>query len=145
MSYKRNLLNEVFLEKSFFEALFASKNPNHTRAQGIMEKIIEDRYQVYTSYLVIIETFYSLKKQLNEKKALNFMKAILESQICILFPTKADLNLAYRYMGMNQNKNIDYLEAIVSVMMYKNKIQEVATFNKWNNLLGSLVSRLINY
>ena len=143
MNRKNDQPNEIFLEKSFFEALLISKNLNHNRASQIMEKIISDKYQVYTSYLVIIETFYALKKQLNEKKALNFMKAILESQICILFPTKADLNLAYRYMDMNQEKNVDYLEAIVSVMMYKKNILKVATFNKWNNLLGSEVSELI--
>lgn len=143
MKRKNDRPNEIFLEKSFFEALFLSKNLNHNRAKQIMEKIIKDKYQVYTSYLVIIETFYSLKKQLKEKKALNFMKAILESQTCILFPTKADLKLAYRYMDMNQDKNIDYLEAIVSVMMYKNKIEKVITFNEWNNLLGSSLSGLI--
>lgn len=133
---------EVFLGKSFFEALFVRKNSNHAQAQNIIEKIIQKKYQVYTSNLVIIETFYVLKKQLNQTRALSFMNAILESQMCILFPTKADLKLAYRYMNMNQSKKVDYLEAIVSVIMYKNNIQRIITFNKWNNLLGSSISEL---
>jgi len=134
---------KVFWHTSFFKALLDNADPHHSRAALILEELVKDKVNIFTSYLSILETFQYLQITKDPNVALIFMQAILSSNIGILFPTKRDLNLAYRYLKMNQDKNIDCLEVISSIYMQRMEIEYIMTFEIWHDLLGSAVSPLI--
>lgn len=127
---------KIFLDTSVFEAFIDRANTNHLRAVDLMNKLAKDSCFVFTSQSVVEETYTILERRVSSVVACEFLQALIESHIDILFPTKSELLSFYKLMLESKDKSITLRMGINGVLMKKSGINYVATFGFWNNLLG---------
>lgn len=119
-------------------------NPNHLKTVAIFENLEKNKYKLYTSILVVITTFGRIERDLGSVIAVEFMQAMLESHIAVLYPSKAEMLHAYRYFRTNSTAHISMIEVMNTKLMDKAGITQIATYDLWRNTMGTTVSPLIN-
>lgn len=132
---------KVFIETSFFMAFIDRGDLNHTKCVPIFEFLGRHGYQLYTTNLVVMQTFARLDKELGSTISLEFLQAILESSIEVLYPSKSEFISAFRLLKNSPNTPVSVTELINSILMEKNGVAAVLTFDSWNNLLGTQKSQ----
>lgn len=135
---------KLFIDSSFFLSFIDRANPNHAKTVAAFEILEKNRFKLYTSILVVITTFGRLERDLGGIIAVEFLQAMLESNIAILYPTKQELIHAFRFFKNNSRSQISMLETINSKLMDKNGINSIATYDLWRNTMGTTVSPLTN-
>lgn len=128
--------SKIFLDTSILEAFIDRANTNHLKAVGLMNKLAKDNCFVFTSQSVVEETYTILEKRVSSVVAYEFLQALIESHIEVLFPTKAELLSFYKLMLESKDKGITFKMGINGVLMKKFGINYIATFGFWNNLSG---------
>lgn len=127
--------SKVFLDTSILEAFIDRANTNHLKAVGLMNKLAKDRCFVFTSQSVVEET-YTILANSSLVVAYEFLQALIESHIEVLFPTKSELLSFYKLMLESKDKSITFKMGINGVLMKKFGINYIATCGFWNNLSG---------
>src|SRR5437762_67139 len=92
---------KVFVDTSFFLAFIDRGDLNHTKCVPVLEFLGRHNYQVYTTNLVVIQTFNRLDKELGSTISLEFLQAIMESNIEVLYPSKSEFLAVYRLLKSN--------------------------------------------
>lgn len=134
---------KIFIEASVFPAFIDRVNPNHAKASKIFEVLGRNKYQVFTSGMVVIQTFNALERDLGETLARDFLKAMLETNIQILYTNEPDLLAAFRYLKANPGRQISLSSIINANLIQRHGINSVLTFDFWPNIMGIVVSDLI--
>lgn len=133
----------IFIEASMFLAFIDRVNLNHAKASKIFEVLGRDKYQVFTSGIVLIQTFNALEQDLGETLARDFLQAILETKIQILYTNDPDLLAAFRYLKANPGRQISLSSIINANLIQRHNINSILTFDFWPNVMGIVVSDLI--
>lgn len=128
---------KVFIDSSALYAFVDRADPNHMQSAKIIEQFSLVGMQLSTSILSVQETYSAINRQLGNTLSLDFLTAILDSNIEILYPQKADLSAAAKLIKLNQGKQVNLREALTAVLMQKRGVNQILTFTYWHNLLGS--------
>jgi predicted nucleic acid-binding protein len=128
---------KIFIDSSALYSFIDRADPNHSHAIKIIESLSLSYAQLYTSIQAISDTYSAVESQLGASISLDFLKTILESNIEIIYPQKADISTAYRLLNANRGKQITFREALNASLMQKKGIIQILTFRFWHNLLGS--------
>lgn len=136
------ITQKLFIDSSFFLAFIDRANNNHIRTIRVFETLEQNRCKLYTSILVVITTFSRIERDLGGLIAIEFLQAVLESSIGVLYPTKQELIHAYRFFKNNSRSQISMSEIINSKLMDKQGISSILTFDLWRNTMGTTVSPL---
>lgn len=134
---------KVFIESSLFLAFIDRANLNHAKTVEIFELLGRQRYQVFTSSIVILQTFNVIGRDLGATLANDFLQAIIESNIQILHPAEPDLLAAFRYLKVNLGRQNSISSIINANLMQKHGISSILTFDFWPNIMGTVVSNLL--
>lgn len=126
-----------------FLAFIDRVNPNHAKASKIFELLGRDKYQVFTSGMVVIQTFNDLERDLGETLAHDFLQAMLETDIQILYTNRSDLLAAFRYLKANPGRQISLSSVINANLIQRHGINSVLTFGFWPNVMGIRVVSLL--
>ena len=135
---------KIFLDISFFIAFIDRADLNHIKCVSIFEFLASHEFRVFTSYLVILQTFNRAEKELGSTVAKEFLQAILESNIQILYPGKQELISAFRIIRANPTHQNSLTELLNAILMEKNGITAILTYDFWHNLLGTNKSQYLN-
>lgn len=135
---------QIFIDSSPFLAFIDRADPNHGRSIKAFEFLGQHGYRLYTSNLVVFQTFSYLEKELGFALSMDFLKTILESNIQILCPTEADLATAHRFLKLNPQRQVSLIEIANAHLMDKHNVSAVLTYDYWHNLMGTTISRLAN-
>lgn len=135
---------KVFLDSSFLLSFIDRADLNHQKTIQIFELLGKQEYKLYTSILVVLATFSRLEKDFGATLCNDFLQAILESNIQILFASDSDLISAFRFLKSNPGRNISLPEFINSYMMEKQGVQSILTYDYWHNVMGTTLSHLIS-
>lgn len=133
---------KIFVDSSIFFGFIDRADSNHTRAIKSMETLARLEYQLYTSSLVVNDVYALISREISPSVALDFLQAIIQSDIEIIFPQKADLITAHRMLRSNKERQIPFREVMNATLMQRKGIIQVLTFNYWHNLFGSHISNL---
>lgn len=128
---------KVFVDSSVLYAFVDRASADHVQAVKILEQLSLQGSQLYTSIQSVIDANNAVNNQLGATLSLDFLQAISESSMEILYPQKADFIASYRLIRLNRYKQLSLKEAINSVLMQKKGISQILTFAYWQNLLGS--------
>ncbi len=128
---------KIFVDSSVLFAFVDRANRDHTQAVKTMEQLSLQGTQLYTSLQSVIDTNNAINSQLGTSLSLDFLQAMTESTMEILYPQKADFVAAFKLIRLNRYKQVSIKEAINSVLMQKKGISQILTFAYWQNLLGS--------
>lgn len=131
---------KIFLDSSVFVGFIDRADANHARAVKSMETLAQLGYQLYTSSLVVNDVFAVISRETSPSVALDFLQAIIQSDIEIVFPQKADLITAHRMLRSNRERQMTLREVINATLMQRRGIMQILTHNYWHNLFGTYVS-----
>ena len=134
---------KIFIGSSLFFAFMDRANLNHAKAIEIVEFLAHQKYQVYTSEIVVFQTFNAIERDLGSTMVTEFLQAILESSIQILYSSEADLLAAYRYIKANPGHQNPLPSIVNANLMQKNDISSILTFDFWPNIMGTTISKLV--
>jgi predicted nucleic acid-binding protein len=134
---------KIFLGITFLMSFIDRTDYNHLKIVPIMEYLGRYNYKLYTSSTVALQIFMRLEKDFSRQLAQEFLSVMAESSIEILFPTPSDFLAANRYYKMNPDSKARILEVVNAIIMEKNGITEVLTYDSWVNLFGIKKSSLI--
>lgn len=137
---------KIFLDCSFFISFIDRSDLNHQKTVAIFELMAKQNYQLYTSSFLIYQTFNKIERDMGVQIALEFLQAILDSAIKILYTTESELLFAYRFFKNAPHKRVNILELITTRLMEKNGINHILTYDYWLNVSTTSVSNFItNY
>lgn len=134
---------KIFIESSYFLAFVDRVNPNHSRAVKVFEMLGKDKYQVFTSGMVVMQTFNALERDLGQTLARDFLQAMLETKIQVLYINDSDLLAAFRYLKANPGRQISLSSIINAHLIQRHGINSVLTFDFWPNVMGIVVANMI--
>ena len=137
------LSKKIFVDISAFISFIDRADLNHTKAVQVFEELGTDEYHVFTSSSVVLNTYFRIEREISTIVANDFLQAILESNIEILYPSKSELSTALRISKANPGRTASLSQIINSDLMEKNGIRHVFTFDFWNNLLGTTLSPIL--
>lgn len=133
---------KVFLDSTILIAFIDRADKNHPRSLKIMENLAKLNYHLYTSLQNIIDCYSLFSQETGISVAQDFLQAVIESNIEILFPQKGDLISAQRVLRSNREQQISLREALNATLMEKKGIYQIITFAYWHNLFGTQVSKI---
>lgn len=133
---------KIFIDSSVLIAFVDRTNINHSKAVKTIENLARLGYQVYTSSQNVNEIYATLARETGISVALEFLQAILQSDIEILFPQKADYITVNRMLRSNRERQLTLKEVLNATLMQRKGISHILTFTYWHNLFGSSVSNL---
>lgn len=134
---------KIFLESSVFISFIDRADPNHQKTVALMNFLGRSNFQLFTSAQNINEVYSVLSREIGTSIALEFLDSVLQSELEILFPQKADLITTERILKTNHDRQIGIKEALNATLMQKRGIVQILTFTYWHNLFGTHVSNLI--
>jgi predicted nucleic acid-binding protein len=134
---------KIFLDSSFFISFVDRTNFNHLKATQIMEELAKQSYQLFTSELTITQSYNRLEKEVGSIVADEFLQAVLESSIQILYPEEVDFLATYRLLKVLNQRNAPFSEILNSSLMDRYRVYHILTFDPWHNLQKTQVSSLV--
>ncbi len=136
--------HKIFIDTSLFIAFIDRVNLNHQKSVTIFEYMARQNYQAYTSNLVVFQTFNIIERDLGSIISFEFLKAILESNIKILYVTEPDMLFAFRFFKSSKLPQPYLMEVITARLMEKQGIELIITYDYWHNIAGTVVSNLLS-
>ncbi|OGE33286.1 hypothetical protein A3C59_03900 [Candidatus Daviesbacteria bacterium RIFCSPHIGHO2_02_FULL_36_13] len=133
---------KIFIDSSVLMGFIDRADSNHPKAVKAMENLARLGYHLYTSSININEVYAALARETGVSVALDFLQAMLQSDIEILFPQKADYITANRMLRSNRERQLTLREVLNATLMQRRGIVQILTFTYWHNLFGSYVSNL---
>lgn len=134
---------KIFIGVSFFLAFIDRANLNYAKTVEIFEFLAHQKYHLYTSGIVILQAFNAIEHDLGTTVANEFLQAILESSIQVIYAGESDFLTAFRYLKTNPGRQVSLPSIINANLMQKYDIGSILTFDFWPNLMGTTVFNLI--
>jgi predicted nucleic acid-binding protein len=128
---------KVFVDASVLYAFIDRADQNHPQATKAIDYLSVQGSILFTSIQAVVETYTGINSQLGASIAVDFLQAIVESSMEVLYPQKADLLAANRILKTQRSQNLTLKEALTAAMMQRRGITQILTFTYWHNLLGS--------
>lgn len=133
---------KIFVDSSFFISFIDRSETNHPVAVKAMETLAKNKYQLYTSMQSVQEVYATTLREIGVSVALDFLQAILQSDIEVIFPQRADLITAHRMLRSNRERQLTLREVLNAALMQRRNIFQIMTFTYWHNLFGTQVSKI---
>ncbi len=133
---------KIFVDSSIFISFIDRADSNHSRGVKIMESLAKAGSQLYTSSLAVNEVYSALSREAGMSVALDFLQAIIQSDIEVIYPQKADYIASHRMLRANKERQLTLREVLSATIMQRREVTQILTFNYWHNLFGSYVNNL---
>lgn len=134
---------KIFIDSSVFISFIDRADDNHSKVVKTFENLAGLRYQIFTSAQNLSEVYTAIAREIGVSVALDFLNAILQSDIEILFPQKADILAVNRILKGNKERQIPFRETLNATLMQKRGVNQILTFSYWHNLFGTNTSNLL--
>ena len=128
---------KIFIDASVLYAFIDRADPNHITAIKTIEQLSLQGVFLFTPFHAVLDTYSVIQKHMGSAVSQDFLDAMLESSIEVIYPQKADFRAAARLLKLNRNRDITLKEALTTVYMQKRGTLQILTFTFWSNLLGS--------
>src|SRR5437868_14350413 len=103
---------KVVFASSALYAVIDRAHPSHLYSSKLFEHFSLQSVSIYTSIQVVQDVFTAINNQLGNTISFEFLQAMSESDIEILYLQKADFLAAFRLIKLNRNKQISLKEAL---------------------------------
>ena len=121
----------IFLDSSFLIAADISEDGHHLRSTEILNDIVQGKYgTVFVSDYVFDEAVtYILSKTKNLDRSIRLGEAI-NSSWELLKLSEEEFNQAWEVFKKQNKTTLSFTDCTILVLMRKNKIRNIATFDK---------------
>lgn len=139
-----SVTRKIFIDSSVLTAFIDRGSREHLKASKVIDDAAGLGCRLYTSSQVVSHAYDLLSREVGITVSLEFLQAILQSGIEIIFPQKADLITSHRILKTHRNEKLSFDEALNAALMQKKGIDQVLTFGDWNKLFGTSKSNLVS-
>ena len=132
----------IFIDSGAFLARYLSHDQYHRRAVAFWEKLGSNNERCFTSNFVLDEIFTLLGRRAAYDFAVQRAKNIYASKALVIFrPDQKDELKALNYFSKYADQNVSFTDCISFVLMKREKINRVFSFDRHFELAGfNLVS-----
>jgi uncharacterized protein len=123
-------LRRVFIDTSAFFALTAPRDDDHHTALVIQQRLITERWRLYTTNLVLAETHALLLTRLGRTIALRTLQRIDHSTTTIIRISVADETRAREIIIQYDDKDFSFTDAASFAVMERLRIPHAFTFDR---------------
>ncbi len=127
---------KIFLSQNAFLAFIDRAHPKHAQATAYFRYFAQQKYQLYTGYLNILEAYTGMFKNISPTLARDFMRAVALGNVNVLFPTESDMKAAIKTLIRAQSNELKFSDAQMEVLAYRNGISQILTFDYLPPLFG---------
>ena len=124
--------NRVFIDTSFFVAIFNGDDSLHRRALEVMREMNGRAYLPITSNFIVSETITVLSQRASKQTALIFVDFIYHrgADMQVLTVERDLEERALRYFSKMPSKNISFCDCVSLAVMEVFGIKKIATFDR---------------
>lgn len=127
---------KLFITSSVFMAFIDRTHPKHAQAAACFGYFAAQKYQLYTSYVNIVEAYRVIFDDISPFLARDFLRAITLSSINVLYPTEADMKIAIKALVASQSNELNFADAQTEAVAYRNSIMQIFSFDYMPLLFG---------
>lgn len=127
---------KVFLTSNMLFAFVNRASQKHPQAAAYFRFFAQEKYQVYTDYLSMIETYRQIYSKISPTLARDFLRGISLSSINVLYPSESDTKAALKTLISYRNAELDFNQSQVAVLAQRNNISQICTFEYLHPLFG---------
>lgn len=129
-------ITKVFVDTSVFVSLADNSDPNHENAIRLSEIIAKNKTSLYTSSDVIGETLTVISRKLGKNETHKFYRTYLCGVIKEIFIDKYIHNQTRDFFFKIKSKNISFIDCSSVIVMKRNKIQTIFSFDEHFKKMG---------
>lgn len=127
---------KLYIAESAFVAFVDRNHPKHKQASAYFRYFAQERYNLCTGYLTIIEAYKIIFDEISQSLARDFLRAITTGNINVLYPTESDIKATIKVLVSSQSNELDFKNAQMEVFAYRNNINQILTFDFLPPLFG---------
>jgi predicted nucleic acid-binding protein len=127
---------KVFIATSAFLAFLDRAHPKHVQAAAYFQYFAQEKYQLYTGYLNLVETHSEISEKISSSFARDFLNAINLGSINVLYPEPGDMKVALKTLINYRSTDLTFKEAQMTVMASRKSINQICTFDYLHSLFG---------
>lgn len=130
------LSHKVFIESDVFYAFVNRADSKHPQAAAFFRYFAQEKYQVFTSYPAIEETYKEIYEKISPSLAKDFLRGLSLSSLNVLYPNESDLKAALKTLINFQNTELTFRDSQSAVLANRNYINQICTFEYLHPLFG---------
>src|SRR4051812_35433145 len=119
---------KVFIESDVFYAFVNRAHEKHNQAAAYFRYFAQEKYQIFTSYAVLEETYDQIYEKISPSLAKDFLRGLTLSSINVLYPTESDLKAALKALIGYTNTDLTFKDAQSAVLANRNHVSQICTF-----------------
>lgn len=129
----------IILDAGPLISIYDPQDKRGDSIQELIKRLQQRQFPLYITLLTISEAHNRILQDVNKQRALEFLNDIMDGSVHILRMQDDDdakiVNIISRY----QDQTISFTDAAVMVLMMRNHIQKVLTYDWHFNLLNFIV------
>ena len=127
----------IFIDTGAFLARYLSQDQYHSKAVAVWEKLASKGEKCLTSNFILNETFTLLGRRAGYDFTLQRAKNIYASHALIICrPDREDEINALQFFGKYADQNVSFTDCISFVLMKREKINRVFSFDRHFEFAG---------
>ena len=127
---------KVFIATDGLIAFIDRAHPKHLHATAQFRYFAQNKFQVYTSIIVLNEVYNELYNTISPSVARDLLRAVEVSDINVLYPEDSDLKKSIRIVSTTQVVHLTFNKAVTAVLCNKRSIPQICTFEYLPPLYG---------
>lgn len=127
---------KIFVSNDVLYAFVDRAHTKHPQAAAYFRYFAQEKYQVFTSYLHVLNTYREIYTKISPSLARDFLRALSLSSINILYPMESDMKAALKTLINYQSSELSFDQSQLAVLANRNTIPQVCTFEYVHPLFG---------
>ena len=130
------LSKKVFVTSSVMYAFVDRASAKYPQASAYFRYFAQEKYQVFTDYLNLAETYRELYQRISPSLAKDFLRAADLSSINTLYPSESDMKSALKTLINYRNTELTFNQSQMAVLANRHSVPQICTFDYLHPLFG---------
>ena len=131
----------AFVDTSAYFALLDTDDANHAQSLTIRDRLIAERWRLFTTSFVLAETHALLLNRLSQELATRFLRSMEQSSTTLVWVTPADVERAKAIIYQYTDKDFSLTDAASFAVMERLRVSSAFTFDRHFAQYGFTVLR----
>lgn len=127
---------KIFVSSDILYAFVDRAHAKYPQAAAYFRYFAQEKYQVFTSYLHVLNTYREIYAKISPSLARDFLRALTLSSVNVLYPTESDMKAALKTLINYRNSELTFEQSQMAVVANRNLIPQVCTFEYVHPLFG---------
>lgn len=120
---------KVLVASDVLVAFVDRANPRHLHAGAFFRYFAQEHYTLFTTPLIISDTYALLTHKISPAIAKDFIKALSLGAINVISPDESDVKITYKTMLSSSPSEASFDETLMQVIANRRNITQVCTFS----------------